>query len=203
MSLMVQSDDQSVYLARTPVIDFDDPEIIALSERLNQPPTSEIALVQAIYEFVRDNIAHSNDINGKMVTCAASQVLAAGEGICFAKSHLMAALCRANNIPAGFCYQLLRLGEDDSKLILHGLNGVYLKKARKWIRLDARGNKPGVDAQFSLDHEQLAFAVRPALGEVDYLMIFADPDPNVINALTHYTEFNDLWANLPLSLSQY
>ena len=52
-------------------------------------------------------------------------------------------------------------------LIYHGLNGVYLSDYGKWIRLDARGNKEGVNAQFSVETEQLAYAVRPEMGEED------------------------------------
>jgi len=37
---------------------------------------------------------------------------------------------------------------------------VYLAEFNKWIRLDARGNKEGVNAQFSIDQEQLAYLVR-------------------------------------------
>ncbi|MBT2393298.1 hypothetical protein J7E87_28690 [Streptomyces sp. ISL-1] len=40
--------------------------------------------------------------------------------------------------------------------------------ADRWIRLDARGNKEGVDARFSLDGEHLAWPVDPSQGEIDY-----------------------------------
>jgi len=43
---------------------------------------------------------------------------------------------------------------------IHALNAVYLAEFNKWIRLDARGNKEGVNAQFSIDQEQLAYLVR-------------------------------------------
>ena len=55
------------------------------------------------------------------------------------------------------------LKQDDETapvLIYHGLNGVYVKECKKWMCLDARGNKEGVDARFSLDEECLAFPVR-------------------------------------------
>jgi len=41
----------------------------------------------------------------------------------------------------------------------------------KWVRLDARGNKTGVDAQFSIDEEKLAFPINEELGEKDYQVI--------------------------------
>jgi len=35
----------------------------------------------------------------------------------------------------------------------------FLKTINRWIRVNARGNKPGVDAQFSIEGEKLAFSV--------------------------------------------
>ena len=68
-------------------------------------------------------------------------------GICWAKSNLFAALLRANNIPAGICYQRLTLGDTpDTGYCIHALNAVYIKSINKWIRLDARGNKNGINA---------------------------------------------------------
>ena len=47
----------------------------------------------------------------------------AKEGICYAKSHLLAAILRANLFPTGFCYQRLVLDDKtDSRFVLHGLN---------------------------------------------------------------------------------
>lgn len=55
----------------------------------------------------------------------------------------------------------------------------------KWIRLDARGNKETVNAQFSLDEEILAFLVRPELNEVDYRDNNYDLDPRLISILNN------------------
>lgn len=64
----------------------------------------------------------------------------------------MKELCKA--IPTGFCYQKFILDDEAaSRLIYHGLNGVYIQDYKKWIRLDARGNKTGVNAQFSIENE--------------------------------------------------
>ena len=51
---------------------------------------------------------------------------------------------------------------------IHALNTVHISELNRWIRLDARGNKENVHAEFSLDQEILAFNVRPELGEMDY-----------------------------------
>jgi len=142
---------------------------------------------------VRDVIHHSSDIRGTRVTCVASDVLSYREGLCYAKSHLLAALLRAQGIPAGFCYQRLLLGSTPAEgYVLHGLNAVYLSSEARWIRLDARGNKPGIQAEFSTEEERLAYVVQPALGEIDYPTIYAQPHPIVIKALQGHTNCLDL-----------
>lgn len=76
----------------------------------------------------------------------------------------------------------------------------YVFLNNRWLRLDVRGNKPSVNAQFDLVDEKLAFAVDPAQGEQDYTVIFAEPAPSVIHALTQNKSFAELWANLPNGL---
>lgn len=191
------------FLGRTAWVDFDDAGIQA---HLAAHPTggrSEEAVVRDDFEFVRDQIAHSWDIGSRRVTGRASEVLRFGEGICYAKSHLLAALVRGRGIPAGFCYHRLTLGDTpESGFCLHALNAVWLESHRKWVRLDARGNKPGVDARFSLDGERLAFAVRPALGEVDYGTIHAAPPPEITRTLESHTDCRVMYARgLPTELS--
>ncbi len=110
------------------------------------------------------------------VTCTASEVLEAGHGICCAKTHLFAAMLRYFGIPAGFCYQKLSSSRDANIKFLHGLNAVYLKDLDKWIRLDARGNKPCHDAQFSIYEEKISKKVNNELGEKDSPIIFAKPN---------------------------
>ena len=200
-SLKPQSGDIACYLAACDIIDFHTRDIANLAQEIADRSADETAYVKNAFEYVRDCIAHSADINGNAVTCKASEVLRAKEGICHAKSHLLAALLRCKQIPAGFCYQRLLLDDDSAPcLILHGLNAVFIQELCKWIRLDARGNKPGVDAQFSLAQEKLAFAVRPEKGEEDIPVIFANPNPNVIAALAGSETFEALWANLPSEL---
>jgi transglutaminase-like putative cysteine protease len=69
---------------------------------------------------------------------------------------------------------------------VHGLVAVYLEGS--WHRQDPRGNKPGVDAQFSLLAEQLAFSVRPHLGERDYPQVLVSPHPEVVRVLRAATD---------------
>lgn len=145
---------------------------------------------EAAYFFVRDTVHHSYDIRAMEVTATASQVLAAGHGICYAKAHLLAAILRAMGIPSGLAYQRLVLFDDPKDgYCLHAINTVYLAEVQRWIRLDARGNKPGVDAQYSIDKEMLAFPVLPELGEVDYPWNFDTPP-------TPIREFYNLQGNI-------
>ena len=126
---------------------------------------------------MRDEIPHSWDIKSQIVSRKASEVLINKTGICWTKSCLLAALLRANNIPAGISYQYLTRADDASDgYIIHALNTVYIDSLEKWIRLDARGNKAGVNAQFSLEKEFLAFPARPDFGEKDYRDNHSDLD---------------------------
>lgn len=177
--------DLQPYLAETPIINFQHPAITAVATDLMQNYPDDIARTKAAFEFVRDKISHSFDINAETVTCIASDVLEAGHGICYAKSHLLSAILRAMGIPAGIGYQRqVCVGEGaESKMCLHAINAAYLAPVNRFIRFDARGNKPGVDAQFSLEKEQLAFPLNEQLGEKDYPEIYAEPLPTIIYSL--------------------
>ena len=111
-------------------------------------------------------------------------------------------MLRAVNIPAGFCYQVLRLdpAADDDETVLHGFNAIYLASLGKWLRVDARGNSNGINAQFNTRKEQLAFAMDPAADEFIYETIFAAPVSSVVDRLKMYDTLKDLWLDLPESL---
>jgi len=144
---------------------------------------------------VRDEINHSWDYKQNPVTCKASEVLEHGTGYCFAKSHLLAALLRANDIPAGLCYQRLSIHDDGAPYSLHGFNAAYLKEFG-WYRFDARGNKETVDAQFSPPTEQLAFPINEA-NEKDFPAILVKPHHSVVEVLTTFNKVKDVFENLP------
>ena len=80
----------------------------------------------------------------------------------------------------------------------HGLNTAFLQG--RWIRLDARGNKPGIDAQFSLEIERLAFRVRPEMGEHQYDENFCDVHPTIVRALESQDDLHVLIEQLPDAL---
>ena len=114
------------------------------------------------------------------VVLKASDVLKYKHGLCFANSHLLAAILRYLEVPTGFCYQKL---EFDGKFGLHGLNAVFIKSLNKWIRLDARGNENGINARFSIDEEYLAYLPEEEKNEVDFKVIYAEPDKRVVELL--------------------
>jgi transglutaminase-like putative cysteine protease len=163
----------------------------ALAERVDT--TQEI--VRRSFEWVRDEVRHSSDHRLNPVTCRASDVLHHRTGYCYAKSHLLAALLRANGIPAGLCYQRLSLSGEGAPFCLHGLNAVHLD-GHGWYRLDARGNKPGVYAQFCPPVERLAFPILAPL-ERDLPEIWAEPLPVVVDVLTRYSRYEAVYENLP------
>ena len=201
MNIELYSNKIDEYLKNDNVIDYENEAITELADILFQKADNELEFIKITYEFVRDNISHSADINEDVVTCAASEVLKAGHGICFPKSHLLAALLRCKSVPAGFCYQKLILDDETAPvLIYHGLNGVYIQDLKKWIRLDTRGNKTGVNAQFSVETEQLAFIVRPKMGEEDSFIVYPDPDIKVLEKLRNSKTRTELWNNLPTEL---
>ncbi len=184
MHLTCESSLLEDYLCEHEVVDYSHALIQAAIHHLSASMEAETEPVRRTFEFVRDTIHHSLDIQSTRVTCNASEVLNYGEGLCYAKSHLLAALLRAQSIPTGFCYQRLAAGATpEMGYALHGLNAVYLSSMAKWVRLDARGNKPGVRAEFSTEEEQLAYVVQPELSEIDYPIIYAQPHPKVVKAL--------------------
>lgn len=181
------------YLRATEIINWQDSGILQLAQKLESPDL--YSTTKACFEWARDNIHHSYDFKMNPVTCKASEVLQYKTGYCYAKSHLLAALLRAKSIPTGFCYQRLSVFDDGAPYCLHGLNAVYLPECG-WYRLDARGNKLGVDAQFTPPEEKLAFGINFA-EEIDCQQIFAEPLPMVVQALQNHSTWDEMLQNLP------
>jgi transglutaminase-like putative cysteine protease len=182
------------YLEPATLIDRDHPEIAAfVEERLRDCSPEEAA--RRVFHFVRDDVSHSWDIQGRALSRSASDALRIREGICYPKSHLIAALLRRAGIPTAICYQRLTLDDNDESKgwSVHALNAVYING--RWSRIDARGNKPGVDAQFSLDEERLAFPVRAHYDEIDYPVLFAEPHPAIVHTLTSNDDALEMYQN--------
>lgn len=116
----------SDYLQTSPSIDWDEPTVLAKAQELSQGRTTDEGITKACFEFVRDEIKHSWDYRMNPVTLKASEVLKHQTGYCYSKSHLLAALLRANQIPAALCYQRLTIENNQPPFCLHGLNAVHL-----------------------------------------------------------------------------
>ena len=185
----------SQFLAASAVIDWGHPAVMALAAELRSDDEHEYETARRCFEWVRDNVKHSADFGMTELTCHASHVLVARTGFCYAKSHLLAALLRANQIPTGFCYQRLSIDGDGPPFCLHGLNAIHLPKDG-WYRVDARGDKSGVETDFSPPVEKLAFSITLP-GELDLPEIWAEPLPVVVNALRAYENVAGLAENLP------
>jgi transglutaminase-like putative cysteine protease len=185
------------YLESTEYIDWKNTEVLARAESLAEGLTDLEAIARRCFVYVRDEIQHSWDFERDPVTCKASDVLEHGTGYCYAKSHLLAALLRANGIPAGLCYQRLTISDDGDgpPFCLHGLNALYLEE-HGWYRIDARGNKPGVAADFCPPTERLAFPI-VSEGEADLPEIWAEPIGPVLNVLSTQTTYKAVADNLP------
>ena len=189
------------YLDETNCIDFSAPVIQERVKKLRQESDSTLDYIEKAYLFVRDTIPHSWDIKAETVSRKASEVLLNNTGICWTKSCLLAALLRANNIPSGISYQRLTRADEDASegYIIHALNTIYIKELEKWIRLDARGNKENVHAEFSLDEEILAFPIRCEYGEVDYRNNHPDLDERLLEILENSKSILEITTDFDMS----
>jgi transglutaminase-like putative cysteine protease len=178
----------SRYLGSDAIIEARAAGVEALAHDLDRTGDA-IGFAQQAFEWVRDQIAHSVDVSDRRITISATQVLDQGVGLCFAKSHLLVALLRSKQIPAGLCYQRLAGG---AGFALHGLVAVHLDGA--WHRLDPRGNNAAIDARFDVGTERLAWRPDPARGEIDYPRVWEAPSPLVLEALRSASDALDLCA---------
>ncbi|MFE2294975.1 transglutaminase family protein [Streptomyces sp. NPDC059452] len=199
MELIQRSPDIAAYLAADEAIDHRHPRVRETAADLAREAEDAYTYARTAFEYVRDTIPHSADSGDPRVTWRASDVLTTRNGICYAKSIALTALLRAHGVPAGLCYQ--RLTDDDgTNPVVHGLVALRLPGHDRWARIDPRGNKPGVDAQFSLGAERLAWAVREGIGEVDYPAVHATPPAAILHVLRSARDRSELWRMLPTHL---
>lgn len=184
-----------LYLESSEFINWNNPEIQEMAVRLKGDFTTDIEIARKCFEFVRDSIKHSWDYQIDKITCKASDVLIHETGYCYSQSHLLAALLRANGIPAGLCYQRLSLTGNGAPYCLHGLNAVHLNKFG-WYRIDPRGNKEGVEASFTPPVENLAFSTEGCL-EADIQGVWPEPLPIIVNTLQNHKTYMAVYDNLP------
>lgn len=183
------------YLEVSEFIDWNNSEIMDCAKDLRGSLNLDCDIAKKCFEYVRDTIKHSWDYRIDKITCSASEVLRHQTGYCYSQSHLLAALLRANSIPAGLCYQRLSIEDEGAPYCLHGLNAVYLKDFG-WYRVDPRGNKRNVNAVFSPPFERLAFTTNGRL-ETDIQGIWPEPLPVVVKALKENNTYMGVYENLP------
>ncbi len=183
------------YLEKSEIVDYDNPKVAEKANELAKDLRSDEEIARACFLFVRDEVRHTGDYKDNVTTLKASEVLEHKTGWCYAKAILLAALFRANGIPTGFAYQRLSCSEYKEEIYcLHGLNVIYLKDYG-WYRVDARGNKEGVDAQFTPPKEKLAFEL--GKNEYDLEENYTEPLPEVITALSKYKTYDEMINNFP------
>lgn len=203
MNLIAESIVLGDYLNELPVVNYSHESIKKQANLLFTDDQTDIEKVKAAYEFVRDQIAQSLDIESRYVPCCANDVLKYGEGVCFAKANLLAALLRSQSIPTGFCYQRLRIRGNENRFALHALNAVFIPSISRWIRLDARGNSIGIKGEFSIDEEILPFRPDEFLGEKDYPIIYTKPNVEAMAVLEVSNDAHKMYQkNLPCEIIQ-
>ncbi len=200
------------YLASTEAIDWHNQAVQQKSREICEGLEDFEMKTRKIFEWVRDHIVHSKDVQLGISTYPeeredldeymdqlvwkASEVLEAGHGICFAQSHLLAALLRVQGIPAGLCYQALKKDSSRSGNVVHGLNAVYNTISQQWYLLDARLTK----VQYQWDRHNLAYEMNTSLGEMVYREVYAEPHPRIMDMLSRFTSRRVMWPYLLNSL---
>lgn len=193
--------DFAVFLQEHEYIDFSSTLIIEKAKQLFNQINTDVEKAKIAFEFVRDEIPHSFDIEAKIITAKASDVLKYQTGICHAKANLLAALLRTQGIPTGMCFQHITLAGDDSLgYCVHCFNAIYVDN--HWINVDARGNTNGQNAQFSLDKPILAFPNRKNYNEFFWPGIYANPHKDTMKMLDNATCIQDILDNIPDYVNQ-
>lgn len=183
------------FLQESEFVDFSTPNVQALAQDLAYGLSSDQEIARECFLYVRDDIRHTGDHQDAITTIKASEVLKHKTGWCYAKSILLAALLRANEIPTGFCYQRRSCDANTKDIYcLHGFNAIYLKE-HGWFKVDARGNNEGIDAQFEPPHEKLAFCLQAH--EVDLGDIYDKPLAIVMQALQENDTYEAMTQNFP------
>jgi transglutaminase-like putative cysteine protease len=191
---LIQRNDDSAFLQYDQYVNFDNPIVADKARELAARCKSTDEIIQTCYYFVRDEIPHTYDYNLSTIAISASDVLEANTGISYSKANLLAALLRANNLYTGFCY--LRIKHKGGKLAMHALNAVYHPDLKRWVRLDARGNKyGGFNSDYTHNETQLGYTINPDEGEYEFDDLLAVPLPSTMRVLENGTNFLKMYFN--------
>lgn len=188
--------DLKIFLQEDKYIDFSSPIIQIKSDELFRNINSNIEKAKIAFEYVRDEIPHSFDVQAKIITAKASDVLKYKTGICHAKANLLAALLRTQGIPIGMCFQHITLAADDSiGYCVHCFNAIFIDN--KWIKVDARGNTNGKNARFSLGEPLLASQNRTQYDEYFWKGIYTNPHKDTMTMLEGAATIQDIIDRIP------
>ena len=75
MKIFPKSCDIREYLKADAVIDYNDESVSSLADELYKQSEDNLDYIRNAYEYVRDRIPHSADVNAEEVACSASEVL--------------------------------------------------------------------------------------------------------------------------------
>ncbi|WP_419176280.1 transglutaminase-like domain-containing protein [Desulfosediminicola sp.] len=130
------------YLACTPSIDCDHPAVREYANRNTVAGTSVVEMAVSLYYAVRDDFRYNPyKVDLTLEEIRASATLSKGYGWCVSKAVLLAACCRAKNIPARLGFgdvrnhlsteRLRRLMKTDV-FYWHGFTDMYLEGV--WVK---------------------------------------------------------------------
>lgn len=184
------------FLQKSEYVDFDAANIQSKIAELFSANMSDTEKAKVAFNFVRDEIPHSFDCNAKVITAKASDVLKNKTGICHAKSNLLVALLRSQSIPSGFCFEHITLSRDDSLgYCVHGFVAAYIEN--HWVKLDPRGNKSYVNAQFDLNKPSYAYPPRKEYDEYFFPGLYANSHKETMQILEKAKNLDDIMSTIP------
>lgn len=127
-------------LATSRLIDHDDPLVAELAQEVGRDETDAWQLALQLEELVHRSIAVKNL---ESAFASAGEVARLREGDCTEHAVLLAALCRARDIPARVAFGLV-YAERQNGFLYHMWNEVWI--AGRWRPLDATFGRGGVGA---------------------------------------------------------
>ena len=182
------------YLKADEIIDFYNLDVKNKAKELKSK--NNLNSAKNCFNFVKDEIKHTGDYGCELTTLKASEVLKLGYGWCYAKSHLLCALLRANGIPCGFDYQRLSINDNGEPYSLHGLNTIYLDDYG-WFRVDARGDNKNLKTKFIAGEDCYAIKLNPKFEEYNLDLNLTTPYKKVVEALKNNPKSDSLRMNFP------
>ncbi len=181
---MAQAPDNQAYYASTAVVDWQQADVFGLAQQLAMEVTTAEQLAQRCQQWVKENIELSIPDEMHPVSCSASDVLQQRQGSSFSRSHLLAALLRANGLAAAFGYQ--RIKDDKGDLRLEGYSAVWLREVG-WYPLST-----DLPPQEPLDL---------SAGEFHYRLNCHTPVPEVVRVLQQAGSWKAAREIMPIAIT--